>query len=49
MWHEVYRGDPRIKNADGTTAAVLVDKKAIVRVACKKNSAKKAVSKKKRR
>jgi hypothetical protein len=45
MWHEVYRGDPRIKNADGTTDAVLVDKKAVVRVACKK---KKAVSKKRR-
>ena len=41
MWHEVYRGDPRIKKADGTTDAVLVDKKAVVRVACNKKSAEK--------
>ena len=41
MWHEVYRGDPRIKQPDGTTLATLVDKKAVVILPSKKKTVKK--------
>jgi hypothetical protein len=41
MWHEVHRGDPRIKQPDGTTLATLVDKKAVVILPSKKKTVKK--------
>jgi hypothetical protein len=36
MWHEQWSGDPRIKLPDGTTLAVIVDKKAVVNMPGKK-------------